>query len=47
MAARALSFLLLLGLGQLVAADICPDDIDSDLCTDSDEFSSGQRMAPT
>lgn len=46
MAARALSFLLLLGLGQLVAADICPDDIDSDLCTDSDEFSSGQRMAP-
>ena len=46
MAAGALPLLVLLGLGQLVVADICPDDIDSDLCYDSDEYSSGQRMAP-
>eukprot|EP00490_Sorites_sp_Unknown_P017687 CAMPEP_0114671676 /NCGR_PEP_ID=MMETSP0191-20121206/41534_1 /TAXON_ID=126664 /ORGANISM="Sorites sp." /LENGTH=379 /DNA_ID=CAMNT_0001932033 /DNA_START=45 /DNA_END=1184 /DNA_ORIENTATION=- len=40
---------LALGLAQFVIADICPDDADSDLCYDSvnsDQWSSGQRMAP-
>ena len=44
--AVAMTALVLLGLGQLVAADICPDDVDSDLCYTADEYSSGQRMAP-
>jgi hypothetical protein len=35
MAARALSFLVLLGtVGQLARADVCPDDPEIDLCED-------------
>ena len=41
----------MLGLGQLVVADICPDVIDGDLvdaelCSDAEDFSSTQRVAP-
>ena len=51
MAARALLCFVVLGLGQLVVADICPDGIDGDLvdaelCSDGEEFSSTQRVAP-
>lgn len=47
-AARALSVLLLLGLGGFVVADICPDDVEdpTDLCDQEEDWSSGQRMAP-